>query len=733
MKTQSHKWTFFKAGGVYQAEFNSGADIANIRSLDQKLWAALACPTRGVHFDTTTLDLIDTDRDGRVRSPEVVSACEWACALLKNPDCLLAGSPELKLSDINDATEEGKVLLASAKEVLKNLGKPDADSISVADFADKSAVFAGTAFNADGVITALSAESGEQKEAILSIIKVMGSVADRSGEAGVNADIINGFFDKLKAYAAWRDEAKNNAQKIFVFGDGTAAAYAAYSAVSAKIDDYFTRASILSYGDSSAELVNATKENFAEVLKGDISASTEALAGLPIAKIASENELKLSSEINPAWQAAVGDFREKVVAKVSASADVLPRADWFKIKAMFAPFAAWSAAKSDGGVSDLGDEYIDKLLASNCKEELFGLIAKDESLKHAVDNIEKVEKLARLNRDLLELLTNFVSFKAFYTRKGKAMFQVGELFIDQRVCELCIKVDDAGKHATLSPLSYTYLVYCDCKRKGEAPFSIAAAVTTGDCDNLIVGRNGVFYDRNGKDWDATITKIVQNPISVRQAFWSPYKRFAAWIGNMIAKRASAADADAMNSMTATAEKKEAPKKMDIGTLAAIGVAVGGVTTALSAILVALGGIGFIKLPLYIIGAMLLISLPSMVLASLKLRLRNLGPLLDANAWAVNTRAKMNMVLGATLTKSAALPKGARKNGRDPFAQKRSPWLPIFVILVVAASVYGVCIKAGFVKNPFAKDEPAQEQIVIVEANADAPAAEAQSAAQPEAK
>ena len=451
-----------------------------------------------MHFDTTTLDLIDTDRDGRVRSPDVVSACEWACALLKNPDCLLAGSPELKLSDINDATEEGKVLLASAKEVLKNLGKPDADSISVADFADKSAVFAGTAFNADGVITALSAESGEQKEAILSIIKVMGSVADRSGEAGVNADIINGFFDKLKAYAAWRDEAKNNAQKIFVFGDGTAAAYAAYSAVSAKIDDYFTRASILSYGDSSAELVNATKENFAEVLKGDISASTEALAGLPIAKIASENELKLSSEINPAWQAAVGDFREKVVAKVSASADVLPRADWFKIKAMFAPFAAWSAAKSDGGVSDLGDEYIDKLLASNCKEELFGLIAKDESLKHAVDNIEKVEKLARLNRDLLELLTNFVSFKAFYTRKGKAMFQVGELFIDQRVCELCIKVDDAGKHATLSPLSYTYLVYCDCKRKGEAPFSIAAAVTTGDCDNLIVGRNGVFYDRNGK-------------------------------------------------------------------------------------------------------------------------------------------------------------------------------------------------------------------------------------------
>ncbi|MBR6388510.1 MAG: hypothetical protein IKS15_00075 [Opitutales bacterium] len=708
MKTQSHKWTFFKAGGVYQAEFNTGADIANIRSLDQKLWAALACPTRGVHFDTATLDILDTDHDGRIRSPEIIAACEWACALLKNPDCLVAGSPALKLADINDATEEGAVLLSSAKEVLKNLGKPDAAEISVADFADKSAVFAGTAFNADGVITDLSAEGEELKKTIAAIIKVMGSVPDRSGAAGVNADLINGFFDKIKAYAAWRDEAKTNAQKIFVLGGDTEAAFAAYSAVAAKIDDYFTRASILAYGDSSADLVNATKENFAEVLKGDISSSTEALAGLPIAKIAGEGELKLTSEINPAWKAAVENFRALVVAKAAGSAEKLSLADWLKIKEMFAPYAAWAAAKADGGVSELGDEYIDSLLASNQKDALFELIAKDESLKGAVENIEKVEKLARINRDILELLTNFVSFKAFYTRKGKAMFQVGELFIDQRVCELCIKVDDAGKHATLSPLSYTYLVYCDCRRKGEAPFSIAAAVTTGDCDNLIVGRNGVFYDRNGKDWDATITKIVQNPISVRQAFWSPYKRFAAWIGNMIAKRASAADADAMNSMTATAEKKEAPKKIDIGTLAAIGVAVGGVTTALSAILVALGGIGFIKLPLYIIGAMLLISLPSMVLASLKLRLRNIGPLLDANAWAVNTRAKMNMVLGATLTSSARLPKGARKNGKDPFAQKRSPWLPLLVILIVAASVYGACIQAGIAKKPFAKEEPKPE-------------------------
>ena len=155
MKTE-HKWSFFKAGGIYQVEFNSGADIANIRSLDQKLWAALACPTRGVHFDFATLDMLDADKDGRIRSPEIIAACEWACAMLKNPDTLMAGSDSLKISDIKDDTDEGKVLISTAKEVLKNLKKPDADSISVKDFDDKSAVFAKTPFNADGVIRAFS-------------------------------------------------------------------------------------------------------------------------------------------------------------------------------------------------------------------------------------------------------------------------------------------------------------------------------------------------------------------------------------------------------------------------------------------------------------------------------------------------------------------------------------------------------------------------------------------------
>ena len=118
----SHTWTFFSAGGFNQVELESGSDLASLDQLDQKLWVALACPTRGLEFDNRTLDLIDSDKDGRVRVPEVIAATKWATQLLKQPDDLLKGSPSLPLAAINDAIPEGKQILASARQILQNLG-----------------------------------------------------------------------------------------------------------------------------------------------------------------------------------------------------------------------------------------------------------------------------------------------------------------------------------------------------------------------------------------------------------------------------------------------------------------------------------------------------------------------------------------------------------------------------------------------------------------------------------
>ena len=75
-KVSERKWNFFKAGGFYQVDISDASDIENIGSLDQKLWAALSCPTDGLVFDSKTLDLIDSDNDLSIRHNEVVAAVE---------------------------------------------------------------------------------------------------------------------------------------------------------------------------------------------------------------------------------------------------------------------------------------------------------------------------------------------------------------------------------------------------------------------------------------------------------------------------------------------------------------------------------------------------------------------------------------------------------------------------------------------------------------------------------
>ncbi|MGB5831763.1 MAG: hypothetical protein WBG92_07205, partial [Thiohalocapsa sp.] len=212
---------------------------------------------------------------------------------------------------------------------------------------------------------------------------------------------------------------------------------------------------------------------------------------------------------------------------------------------------------------------------------------------------------------------------------------------------------------------------------------------------LMVGRNGLFYDRTGVDWDATIVKLVEHAISVREAFWSPYKRRGGMIGQQIEKFAGARDkavveggANGLGGLVAKsqADAASAPKAFDIGKFAgifaAIGLAVGAIGTALAVVLTGFFGLAFWQMPLALVGLVLLISGPSMLIASMNLRRRNLGPILDANGWAVNAQAKINIPFGATLTRTARLPKGSARRMQDPFAEERRPWGPSLILILL---------------------------------------------------
>lgn len=690
MSTQTkHTWRFFRAGGFDQVKLDTGTDLLHLDELDQKLWVALACPVTGLEFDPQTAALVDSDRDGRIRAPELLAAVRWACAMLKNPDDLVRGGDSVPLAAINDATPEGKQLLASAKQICANLGKPDAPAISLADACDANRIFANTLFNGDGVILPESATDEDTRAVIADIMACMGAVTDRSGKPGVDQARVEAFFAECAAFDAWMKQAESDPKTFLPLGEATAAASAAVRAIKTKVDDYFGRCRLAAYDPRALAALNRREEEYHAMAARDLSFTVAEAADFPLATVAPGKPLPLSGPVNPAHAAAVAALRDAAVKPLLGERSELTEADWLALLARLAPFESWQAGKRGAAVEKLGIARVRQVLAGPARHRIGELIARDRALEPEATSIANVEKLCRFVRDLHTLCTNFVNFRNFYEGERPALFQCGTLYLDQRSCALCLPVEDTGRHAALAGLAGAYLAYCDCTRKatGEKR-TIVAVFTQGDDDNLMVGRNGIFYDRQGRDWDATITRIVSNPISLRQAFWMPYKKLVRFIEEQIAKRAAAADAAATAKLETTATtvaaadkaKPAEAKKVDVGTVAALGVAFGALSTAGAYFLGLFKGIAPWQVPLILIAVMLLISGPSLILAYMKLRKRNLGPILDANGWAVNARARINVPFGANLTRIAKLPPGASIDVSDRYAEKSALWPKVLLVL-----------------------------------------------------
>ena len=700
---QPHIWRFFRAGGFDQVRIDRGSDIAALPSLDQKLWVALACPTRGVEFDERTLDLIDTDQDGRIRAPELIAAANWTVRLIKDPEELTAGRVSLPLAAIDDSGEDGRAILASARTILQSLAKPGEAEISLQDTLDIERIYNATPFNGDGIITADAAPDTETKAAIEAIIACAGAEIDRSGKPGISQASLERFFADAATYLAWQGEAA----AILPLGDKTEAADAILDRLAAKLDDYFTRCRLAAYDGKAADALNAPLDAYIALAGRAIGPGDEEIAKLPLARVEAERALPLAEGINPAWSDAVERVRQSVIAPLLGDRASLAAADWESIKARFAPYDAWRARKPPTVVEKLGTDTIRTLVAADLRPRIEALIARDQALEPEMRAIADVEKLLRYQRDLAPLLNNFVSFRDFYTRRGKALFQAGTLYLDGRSCELCVRVEDEAAHATLASLARTYLVYCRCTRKGDvARMTIAAAFTAGDSDNLMVGRNGIFYDRKGRDWDATIVKIVENPISIRQSFWQPYRQAARMINGQIQKFAAARSAAVQTQIVAraleTGGAAPAPAAAAVppgqqafdaarfaGIFAAIGLAIGAIGTAIASVVTGFLQLSWWQMPIAIVGILLVISGPSVLIAILKLRSRNLGPILDACGWAVNARLKINLPFGGALTSLARLPDEAERSLSDPYAEKRRPWGVMLAALVIAAAAAGL--------------------------------------------
>ncbi|WP_298069619.1 ABC transporter permease [uncultured Mailhella sp.] len=745
-------WAFHRLGGMDQVTLETSEELCRLRELDPKLWAALSCPASGLEFDARTLALLDGDGDGRIRIPEVLEAVEWACRRLAHPADMASRPEALPLSALAD-TEEGRHLAATAAAVLKNLGKEDQQAVTPDDVAGAAAAANALLLNGDGIFPPHD-DLGEKAAFVRTALSVAGGEKDAGGRTGLNAAGVDAFLAALKAEQDWR-AAVNAAPHPL--GEDTAAAWTLMTELKDKLDDYFLRCRLAAFAPQSSASLNA--EELLAVPDEHGLLAPEALAALPLSHIGPDAPLRLDFGLNPAWRSKAAAFF-RLIAPLLPDAAVMTEDDWNAVQAAFSPYGAALAARPvpasaaslpagdpAAALAALTDEEIQALLTGPEAAELKDMMARDLAVPAASGDLAELERLTLYYRHLHRLLMNFVSFHDFYSLRRPAAFQAGTLFIDGRSCRLCLPVADVGKHAGMAALSQLCLLYCECRRRasGTSPAqvrNIVAAMTAGSDVFLREGRNGVYVDDEGQDWDATLVKLVHNPISIKQAVWSPYLRMSQMIAEQIHKFAGDKEsklmASAAQKIGSAAAKPQAPFDISksVGLFAAVGIALGALGTAVGSIAGMLMALHWWQFPLLFLAAFACISGPSAFLAWLKLRKRTLGPLLEASGWAVNGQLPVNLLLGRALTSEAALPGNATRTGHDPLRETGRTGKAVLAVLIAALLGLGYLGWTGelapLLKKAVTVEQPAPAAAPPAAQPAEAPAA-APAEAAPAAK
>jgi hypothetical protein len=706
--TDSHIWKFTRMGGIFQAQLNTVEDLQNLATLDPKLWVALSCPVNDLEIDHRTLSLIDFDADDRVRIEEMHNAVRWTLDRLAKPESLFQGG-DLPLAAINQDDDEGKKLFASAKQILTNMGASDATHISVNQAANTEQIYGKSRLNGDGVIAKDASDEAAVQALIESIIECLGAEVDRSGEPGITRAKLDTFFGELQTYEAWWTQGEidsNKGEDIFPLGETTPEAFTHFIAVETKVDDYFARCQLAEFDGRAQAPLNRDEALYKAIAAEDFSKKRLDIEQLPLAKVTPGSSMSVISGINPEWKVRMAALCDKVIRPLGIGpGGSLEIDEWKQVKARFKAYRKWRQAKPETGVEKLKIQRIRELLHSDLRAKLDTLLAQDEALAPQLKAVDGVEKLARYHRDLIKVLNNFVNFSQFYDESQSAIFQAGELYLDGRECSLCLRVRDPAKHAVLAGLSRAFVAYCECRRK-DAPekFYIAAVFSAGDSANLIVGRNGIFRDRKGLLWDTTIVRLIENPISIREAFFMPYSRVGRFIGDKLEKWAVTRDKQMQMQMETGVENiaSEPTRKPEsnsslggvAGMIAAGGIALGAVGAGLASLFNTMKGLTntWWELPLVVIGVILMISFPSMVIAWLKLRKRTLAPLLDASGWAVNGRTLISAKLGRALTARATLPLASQCQFDERRGGVRSSiWTALGLTLVVCIILLGYVV------------------------------------------
>ena len=649
-------------GGSHQLVINSAQELAALSQLPEIYWMSTSAPTNMLNCDKSIITLLDQDNSGRIFSDDIKHFANFLLKTYGELTPLNERSTQLSTQHLNQSLESNKKLISCAHEVLLNLGKQAKDPLSISDLRNDKAILSGGARNGDGILPPQDLENEALSIAAKNIGELYGFVSDSSGRPGINSDTLKKFTVDVKTFLEWKDS--NNANEaILVSSEKTQRAWEAYQDVKELIDNYF----FLCEAQSFSQFQDNKEVSFTPLAQTfrDRDSAHKFLVESPLAPLSSTATLTLDEKINPTHAQKLYRFIENAAIPLLGK-DLLSitKSQWSEIKTVFKSCSDWMSRKPDSPVYKLEDSFLRSFIEDGIEQQLLDIIATDLQLGDKLALRSKLEELIILQQHFIDFCNNFVSFRDLYDPKKRAFFEAGTLIIDASTFNFTIPVLDVNKHSKIAASSGLYLIYLKINDNNKVRY-ICAPVCSLRNKLITTGKRGVLFDLNGRELDAEIIKLVDNPVSLIDAAFNPFRKLASLISSAINKISSSTEKELEKQVSSTTSnvqknltvktpttKTTSPAPNNAArdlmfTVAAIGSSF---TYALSKII----EFSYQEIIIGILTGIAIILIPTLLISMYRLWTRNLSSIIEASGFAVNAPLRLTGKLSKTFSPREAI-------------------------------------------------------------------------------
>lgn len=673
---------FANLGGQAQMLVDGPDDLALVHELDPARWAATSAPLEDLHLEPRLARLVVPAGD-RLRVSHLLAARDWLLARLASTAPIADRRQEVALDELAK-DDAGARLRAEAETVLEELEVEDRSRLSLKRLRRFRKAFDTTLANGDGIVTPDEVPDPEAAELATWILATVGGRKDPFGVTGVGHEEIQDFTLGAGRYRTWRERPKAD-PALEPFGDLTDNAAALVDELGPKVEEWFLQCALLEQEGERLKGVGSTEEELRELLRADRDALRRHLARTPLSDPRTDARLDLRDGINAIFRERMRELTEVVLSPVlGPDPEVLDRAGWDRVRAHLRRYRKWRKEKPAQPFEAVPEALLDPENLAALGERLGEVVEIDLAASDRLARLEDLEKLLLLCGAILRLTRNLVNFQALYDPAKPALFQMGSLVIDGRRLDLTVKVRDRAKHKQVAKASETFLVYASVfGDDGKPAFEVAAPITAGERGGLRVGKRGILLGRDGKEWDAEVVDVVEAPISISEAVRSPFVKLGTFLSERIQALAANTLESAQKTLTSgevpagaqAAPAKDAPRSSFQNLAVMLSLATAALGSAAAFLLKVLAETNPLKLMGSLVGIVLLVAFASGFLGWLRLRRRDMSPILEANGWAVNVPLALTRELGELFTRRPPLP-------GDPRRSRRWQWALLATLVVV---------------------------------------------------